>query len=240
MYIVSFSDWTINVNAVEVTGNDNNNSSSSSNHSYASSSSVDTYHVHRNVLAIGGRRSAYFANLFHYDINDGSSHCTHIVLTTRAAAYFPEFLDYIYSSHAFTITTRNAVALLFLAQAFQVVSLQSQIQEFIEQDIRLYNFGYYMSEAIYFSEENVALKVMDTCGNEVLKLCSDPNLSTILHFPFFATFTTVEEKFQTAWTYLVRLPKALAFRSRIDNLATWRTKLSNSTIHHQQQKTTRK
>ena len=95
---------------------------------------METYHVHRNILAIGERRSGYFANLFHYGIDDGD-HCTNIELSPRAATYFPDLLDYMYESKAFVLTTRNAVSLLFLAQAFQVASLQNKAEDFIEKDI---------------------------------------------------------------------------------------------------------
>eukprot|EP00536_Pseudo-nitzschia_multiseries_P011878 jgi/Psemu1/326626/estExt_fgenesh1_pg.C_4300005 len=132
------------------------------------------YNVHRNILAIGERRSGYFANLLHYRIDDGNQ-CSRIELSSRAAAHFPDLLDYIYSSRAFAIRTRNAIALLFLAQAFQVVSLEVEVKSFIDKDIQLFNFGYYLSDALYFSEETVALKAIHTCEEGVMSLLNRNN-----------------------------------------------------------------
>jgi hypothetical protein len=171
---------------------------------------METYHVHRNILAIGERRSGYFANLFHYGIDDGD-HCTNVELSARAATYFPDLLDYMYDSKAFTITTQNAAALLFLAQAFQVTSLQSKAEEFIERDIRLANFGCYMSDALYFSDEKLAFRAMDAYGKEVLELCSsNQTISKILRAPISSSVSKAEEKCKTAWTFLTGVPKAFA------------------------------
>jgi BTB/POZ domain len=189
---------------------------------------VDIYHVHRNILAIGERRSAYFANLFHYGIDDGD-HCTNVELSSRAAAYFPELLDYMYSSHAFSLATRNAVALLFLAQSFNVLSLQSNIFEFIERDIRPYNFGYYMSEGLFFCEERITLKAVETCEREVMRMCSDTQLFSVLRSPLSASVASAEEKIQCAWVLVTRLPETLAFRRRLGEIAAVTRTLSKGT-----------
>ena len=168
-----------------------------------SSAFVDrTYHVHRNILAIGTRRSGYFANLFHYGIDDGdSSSC--IEITSGAATYFPDLLDFMYSSSAFTITTRNAMALLFLSQAFQVSSLETMIESFINEDIKLRNVGHYMSDALYFGfDETFAMKVIDKCEKEAMLLFNSPNLARIMNAPFSSSVTKVEKKCKTIWSFL--------------------------------------
>jgi hypothetical protein len=193
---------------------------------------VDVYHVHRTVLAIGRRRSAYFANLFHYDVDDdGGGHCTRVELSGGAAEHFPDLLDYVYSSQAFAVTARNAVALLFLARAFQVQSLQIEVQDFIESDVRLDNFGLYLSEALYFAEEGVAHMVMDRCGREILlRMGSDPTLlsRTLMYPPLLsATFTCLDEKIEAAWGNLRRLHRTvLPPRGLIGDLAAWRRERS--------------
>lgn len=218
----SFSDWKIHVSVKRTEC------------SQSLCASVDTYHVHRNILAIGERRSAYFANLFHYGVDDGDQ-CTRVELSSRAAAYFPELLDYIYSSQAFSIATRNAVALLFLAQAFKVSSIRSQVQAFIESDVRLNNFGYYMSEAIHFSDDMVALKVMDACGSEVLQMCFDSSLSRILRSSFAASVSKAEETFLSTWDLFARFPRA-ALRCRIGKITALNMKLSKGRTTRQSTK----
>ena len=197
----SFSDWKIRIkiqNKVDEYSSDN--------------SCVDrTYNVHRNILAIGERRSGYFANLLHYGIDDGNS-CSDIELSSRAATYFPDLLDFLYSSTAFDITTRNAIALLFLSQAFQVVSLETKVEKFIHADIKLSNFGYYMSDALYFSDETIAFKVIDTCEKEAMLLFNSPNIhlsSIILNVPILSSVLKVEEKWKDIWLFLTQEKRSL-------------------------------
>lgn len=189
----SFSDWTIRVqfNAIQ-------------------EGSVDIYHVHRNILAIGRRRSGYFANLFHYGIDDGN-HCTNLELNERAASSFPDLLDYLYASKAFAVVTANAVALLFLSQAFQITSLQEYVEQFIESDIGFANFGCYLSDALYYSDEAMAMKVIDKCGNEVLQFCGNhQHLTRILRTLLSSTATKAQEKVQETWSFLTGASKALS------------------------------
>ena len=108
------------------------------------------------------------------------------------------------------MSTRNAIALLFLSQAFQIHRLQEIVETFIEGDINLLNFGYYMSEALYYSDENMALKVMDKCGKEVLQFCGKYHqLSNLLRAPLHSTANKAMEKCRNAWMFLTGAPKVL-------------------------------
>jgi hypothetical protein len=201
----SFSDWTIRVTAV--VQDDTESRSDAQNDS--STSLVEIYHVHRNILAIGERRSGYFGNLFHYGIDDGD-HCTNVELSPQAALFFPDLLDYMYHSRAFCVSTRNAIALLFLSQAFQIHRLQDLVESFIEGDINLLNFGYYMSEALYYSDEKMAMKIMDKYGKEVLQFCGNyQQLSNILRAPLCSTAKKAKETCRDAWTFLTGAPRGL-------------------------------
>ena len=132
--------------------------------------SISTYFVHRNILALGQRRSSYFSTLFHYGIDDGDR-CTNIELSSRAADHFPDLLDYMYFSRAFAVTTNNAVPLMFLAQSLQVKSLLRIVEDFLEDDVRkIFNFGKYLSDALYFSDPRIVGCIRDTGGKEVRKL----------------------------------------------------------------------
>lgn len=171
---------------------------------------TEMYHVHRNILAIGSRRTGYFANLFHYGIDDGD-HSTNIELSERAASFFPDLLDYMYASKAFAISTENAVSLLFLSQAFQMPMLQRQVETFIESDIGLSNIGSYLSDALYYSDEKMVMTVMEKCGKEILQFCgNNQNLSRILRAPLSSTALKTKEKIQDTWTFFTGASKALA------------------------------
>ena len=117
----------------------------------------------------------------------------------------------MYSSTAFDITTRNAVALLFLSQAFQVVSLETKVEKFLHDDIKLSNFGYYMSDALYFSDETIAFKVIDTCEKEAMLLFNSPNihLSSMLNNPILSSVLKVEEKCKDIWLFLTQEKRSL-------------------------------
>mmetsp|Transcript_3662 Transcript_3662/g.6470 ORF Transcript_3662/g.6470 Transcript_3662/m.6470 type:complete len:221 (-) Transcript_3662:360-1022(-) len=114
----NFSDWKLQVIIQENPAGTNNGDGDNDNDSDNSSTQSfheKTYNVHRNILAIGERRSGYFANLLHYGIDDGNQ-CSRIELASRAAACFPDLLDYMYSSKAFAITTKKCdCSVLFVA-----------------------------------------------------------------------------------------------------------------------------
>jgi hypothetical protein len=116
----------------------------------------------------------------------------------------------MYASTTFVISTRNAVALLFLAQAFQISTLQKKVEGFIESDVSLINIGQYMSDALYFCDERMTMKVMDTCGNEILKFCgSNQHLIRILRAPVDSIRNKAKEKIQETWTFLISASKVL-------------------------------
>ncbi|VEU33947.1 unnamed protein product [Pseudo-nitzschia multistriata] len=200
----NFSDWKLRVVVRKNRAGDSAADSSLPAHE-------TTYNVHRNILAVGERRSQYFANLLHYGIDDGGGSSV-VELAPRAAACFPDLLDFVYSSEAFCVTTRNAIALLFLARAFQVPSLEARAEAFVEKDLRLVTFGCYLADALYFSEEAVALRAMDACEREVLSLLNGRGgaerakrprgLCKLLGVPLLASVLEAEHRARTVWSVL--------------------------------------
>jgi len=96
----SFSDWTIKVvekDAMETEKDDH----------------CAIYHVHRRVLAVGPKKSDYFANIFKVNNSDNT---TKLQLTKQQAALFPVALDYIYADTDFDIDTEKAYALYSLGE----------------------------------------------------------------------------------------------------------------------------
>jgi hypothetical protein len=204
----SFSDWKLHIKIRDDSAKISNATGDVSNPSNIIAER--TYHVHRNILAIGERRSGYFANLLLYGIDDGNR-CSCIELSSRGVDYFPDLLDFMYSSKAFAITTRNAMALLFLSQSFQVVALEARVKVFIEHDIRLGNFGYYMSDALHFSDETIAIKIISTCEKEAMSLMKDVTPSNvdfglykILKVPMLSSAVRAEHFCHGVWSFLTR------------------------------------
>lgn len=200
----NFSDWKLQIRVPEDSAK---NADTASNDQISSTYADMTYYVHRNIVAIGERRSDYFANLLHYGIDDGNR-CSSIELSSRAADSFPDLLDFLYSSKAFSIKTSNAIALLFMSQAFQVVALEVRVKSFIDKDIKLHNFGYYLSDALYFRDETIALKVIDTCEKEVMLLMNhaapsvDLGLDKIMKVPLLSSTTKAKKHCLSIWSVL--------------------------------------
>ena len=86
----SFSDWTIEVVFDDVS---------------KPTSERALYHVHRRVLAVGPKKSDYFATIFKFN---GSANRNTLRLSKRQAAVFPIVLDYIYADIDFELDTEMA------------------------------------------------------------------------------------------------------------------------------------
>ena len=98
----SFSDWTI-----EVIEEDKANPGATSERA--------VYHVHRRVLAVGPKKSEYFAKIFK---SNSSANRTELRLTKRQAAVFPIALDYIYTDIDFDLEPEKAYAVSIFCMIF--------------------------------------------------------------------------------------------------------------------------
>ena len=92
----SFSDWTIEVLDEDITEPHNGECA--------------VYHVHRRVLAVGLKKSDYFANIFKLN---GSANRNQLRLSKRQTAVFPLVLDYIYADIDFDLDPEKAYAVSF-------------------------------------------------------------------------------------------------------------------------------
>ena len=92
----SFSDWTIEAIEEEI-GEPNHGKST-------------LYHVHRRVLAVGPKKSEYFAKIFK---SNGSANRTKLKLTKRQATVFPLALDYVYGDIDLDLDADKAYSVSF-------------------------------------------------------------------------------------------------------------------------------
>jgi hypothetical protein len=101
----NLSDWTI-----EIT-----HQTPSEQDEATSISKTETYHVHMNILAVGSRRSEYFARLFlsaGENFAESKSKTSKIKLEEIAANAFPQMLDYLYwPEKELHVTIETATAL---------------------------------------------------------------------------------------------------------------------------------
>jgi hypothetical protein len=69
-----------------------------------------------------------------------------------------------------------------------------------------------MSDALYFSDETIAFKAIDTCEKEAMLLFNNsPNipLSSILNVPILSSVLMVEEKWKDIWLFLTQEKRSL-------------------------------
>jgi hypothetical protein len=91
----SYSDWTLLISYETTDENEK------------TATKTDEYHLHKGILAVGPRKSEYFARLFKAGgrFAESSSNTSRIILTELEANAFPHFLDYLYSVDDLEIST---------------------------------------------------------------------------------------------------------------------------------------
>lgn len=209
----SLSDWTLTVASTEsvpcsprrrnVTANASSDGCDADN--YADSQLEDLvdsmspparkYHVHRAQLAVGPRRSDYFATLFKNRRrmmrdesdrkrdkgSDASQDGTYIELKASAAAAFPIMLDFMYSPIGTPVeaTTESAVALRHLASCFGIREMFNSVTDFIKSDLRPETAPTYLSEAETYKHDKLITASLKICAGSFMEI----KLSEIVLLP---------------------------------------------------------
>ena len=158
----SFSDWTIEISV----GGENHG----------------RFHVHRNVLALGARKSEYFARLFARErFRESETNTSLIELESLAAVAFPVLLDYLYNawSDELAITNENATALHHLGTYFEVTLLREKVQQFWEANLSLENCALYYEHARVFNDEKVVKAVVEKCCEHLDAIDPDSDLMAV-------------------------------------------------------------
>ena len=151
--VVSLSDWTIKVFNKETR-------------------QAQAYHVHKNVLAVGPRKSEYFVRYFlsHDNVNS-SQKSTDIWLERVSADCMPFFLDYIYSTEGkLVINTGNAVGMRHLAQYFGNRILHQKVMKFILSDLSMENVLTYYQDSLTVDDEKVTEITAQKCAENILSI----------------------------------------------------------------------
>ena len=143
------------------------------------------YFVHRTQLAVGPRRSEYFAKLFRNKQPKGSkANGTRIEVRPAAATSFPAMLDFIYSplGSPAQVTTESAVALRHLATCFGIRELFDFVTEFIKKDLCYETSPTYLMEAQNFRHQKLFDVSLTLCAEnfELIKFSKIVTLSAEL------------------------------------------------------------
>lgn len=117
------------------------------------SGSVQEYHVHKNILAVGPCKSEYFSSVFRMAMREAETSTSHIKLEDTAADVVPCMLDFLYQTEKLEIT--SPVELRYLAQYFGIKLLHRRVMEFVKTDMTMSNVHQYIQSAKIFSDEKM-------------------------------------------------------------------------------------
>ena len=176
----SHSDWTIEI-------------SKPGNNSGEGMAISRVFHVHKNILSVGPKKSNYFARLFQNgQCKEHQTNTSSIALDAIAADSFPLTLDYLYSpSDKLEISTSNATTLHYLAGYFEIQRLQWEAFQFCRRDMKIENCHTYCEHARLFHQDNVTKLVAKKCFEKL----DDISLDSAL----------LEVSDSTLWTEVIRL-----------------------------------
>jgi len=130
------------------------------------------YYVHRNVLAVGKRKSEYFVRFFRsHDRVGKSNNVTEVHFESVAASAMPFLLDYMYSSEGkLEIATINAVGLRYLAQYFGMRGLHKRVMSFITRDMTMDNVKIYYEHTVAVDDSKVSEIAGSQCAQNILSI----------------------------------------------------------------------
>lgn len=174
----TFSDWKIElVTVAPGTDSDSDDGEERKEEGdVAQPKTVTTYHVHKCHLAVGNRRSEYFARLFKSsgDFKESQDQTSRIELDPLAAASFPQLLDYVYAPDGpLEINTQTATALHHLGEYFEMRNLRWDAKRFCQNDISLDNVDTYYQHGTLFHNETILSITADFLGRNIANVSLD-------------------------------------------------------------------
>jgi hypothetical protein len=165
----SLSDWTIKV-------------------TIKGSGRVESYHVHKNILAVGKRKSEYFAKIFktqNHQYGEGSN-TTEIAFAETAARMVPVVLDWIYSDQsAIEFSTETVLGLRYLSQFFGIHPLFEKAMKFIRKDLSLKTIIPYYKGSTDLGDKKIRLIVARHCARNVNLIPTFHELIRVMDPQFF-------------------------------------------------------
>jgi hypothetical protein len=167
----SLSDWTLEI--ISKPGGD---------------TKVDTYHCHKNILAVGPRRSDYFAHLLQNGdrFAEGQSNTSRIELEAPAAEAFPVLLDFMYNQNkSLAANSENAAALHYLGQYFGIRRLRWEARQFWTSDLTILNCGTYYDHARMFQDDKLLASISEMCAKYIMEIPPNSSLIKVTNSEFW-------------------------------------------------------
>ena len=143
-----------------------------------------TYHVHKQNLAVGPRKSEYFAKLFSQGgrFAENKESTSRIPMDELAAQSFPIVLDYLYSEgDKLPLSTNNATALHSMAKYFDMRRLKWEAKQFWQKDIeRADNCAIYYEHASILNNDKILDAALKVCSERILSITKTSRLIQVL------------------------------------------------------------
>jgi BTB/POZ domain len=181
---ISFSDWKIVICVTKSCNEINEN-----NERDGESGKEFIYNCHKNILAIGPRRSEYFVRLFENDGTFLESHdnTSRIELHELEAKAFPGFLDYMYKTgEKVEFATDTATALYSLSKYFGARRLQHEVKKFCLRDLRQSDScGTYYEHAKILQAESLLEATTKYCTRYIRQINEDSHLLHVTDAQFW-------------------------------------------------------
>lgn len=160
----SLSDWSICVHDIQ-------------------SNTSNEYHVHRNMLAVGKRKSAFFVDLF----KRRQSHTTtEFYFCKDAASSVPMVLDWIYvGDSAITLSSESAPGLRYLAQCFGLRKLFDQTMAFMRSNLSAETLATYYLKAVAMEDQKILNVVARYFARKIEIIDTDNEIMDVMKPSFF-------------------------------------------------------
>jgi hypothetical protein len=157
------------------------------------------FHLHRNIVGFGPRKSDFFIEHFRKyqkDTNnhhDDSSKVTRLVLPLEEAKVFPMILDYIYCTKEVkqTLTAARACALFKLAEHLCLTALQKALMTFYKKTISLTNMKEFLICAQKFKVQHLLVVSKAKAGTMIVE---KPELAGLVPLNFLADIIQIYRK----------------------------------------------
>lgn len=150
------------------------------------SDEIQTYHVHKNFLALGQRKSEYFLGIFKNHDPSFSPNMTEIELLQSAADVVPDVLDYIYADRI-VFSSKTALGIRFLSQCLGIKILYQNVMKFIQQDLTIDTAVIYYITSTQLGDQKVRGITSRHCARNITKIDSNHALLKYMDPYFFSS-----------------------------------------------------
>ena len=154
---------------------------------YLNHKGSEIYHVHKQIVAVGPKRSNFLAQHLHSrEVEAGEKVSIVIKLDYEGSSVVPQILDFMYLQDTkLEFSNENSVALHYVSRVFEISRLSREIVKFINHDLSLSNIADYIINGVYYRDHLTIAMAGRLCAQEIMSIDVDSDLLTKLESDFF-------------------------------------------------------